>query len=112
MSLLSLLNTTVTLSRAAVTSDALGGEVRSYAVVATFRGRVLEHRRSREIDLQSRRSNISEAQILCLADPGAELGDVVEDLATGRQYAVDNTIDEASAGECFSIYGHRLEPAS
>lgn len=112
MSVATLMNTWCTLATPAITLDEVGGEVRAYTVVATFRARVLEHRRSSEMEMMGRRSERSQAQVLCAADPGARLGDVVTDTANGRQYAVDNVIDEASQGQIFSIYCSRVEPAS
>jgi head-tail adaptor len=112
VSVATLLNTTVTLSAPVVTNDEMGGEVRTYSVKSTFRARVLEHKRSREFEQVGRRSEVAQAQVLCASDPGAQLGDVITDIANGRQYAVDNVIDEASQGEIFSIYCTRMFPES
>ena len=110
MSMASLSNTTVTLLRASVTLDAMGGETRDYATAGTAQARILADKAT-EHDQLGRRAETGRVQILSATDLGARLGDVIQD-AAGNKYQVANTVDMGACGRVFSIYATLIFPVS
>jgi hypothetical protein len=98
--------------RSVITKDAVGGDVRTwYILAANIPANVFENRGVDGVTMD-RRSSRNMVQVLTNMNTGAEVGDAIWDTVTSRWYSVVNNVDEGARRKIYSLFCNAMEPGT